>query len=108
MKQDWQLHDEIFELACELSGLVVQNGMLLDFSGGILPYYEFESVELERTIPFDGDEIDAVLVFGDGTVELHLKNEQDAYNWGEFSGLVRGECEEDILQEVVNVLQEML
>lgn len=107
MKQDWQLHDEIFLLACNLIGYEVINGDIF-YQGEMMPYCEFESVNLERTIPFDGDEIDAVLVFGDGTVELHLKNEQDAYNWGEFSGLVRGECEENILQEVVNVLQEML
>lgn len=107
MKTDWQLHDEIFQLACKLIGYEVVNGKIF-YQGEVMPSCEFESVGLERHIPFEGDEIDEVLVFGDGTVELHFKNEQDAYNWGEFSGLVRGECEESILQEVVNVLQEML
>jgi hypothetical protein len=108
MKTDWQLHDEIFALACRLIGYEVVNGTIY-YQGEVMPYNEYESATLEETIPYDGDEIDAVLVFGDGTVELHFKNEEDAYNWGEFSGVANGVAPEDsVLQKVVDVLIKMM
>jgi hypothetical protein len=33
---------------------------------------------------FFADVIDSVLIFSDGTVEFHMKLEEDAYNWCEF------------------------
>lgn len=45
---------------------------------------EYEFIELKYEIPFQNDCIDGILVFGDGTIEFHLKNEQDAYNYSQF------------------------
>ena len=44
------------------------------------------------------DEIDAVLVFADGTIEFHLREEEDAYNWATFpKGVI-----DDILKRVIS------
>ena len=45
--------------------------------------YEYVSKEIEP-LEYDGDHIDAVLFFGDGTIEFHLKKEEDAYCWDTF------------------------
>jgi hypothetical protein len=55
-----------------------------DKDGSILETYDFETIFLNTPISVDNDEIDCVLVFGDGCVEFHLKNDLDAVNWGEF------------------------
>ena len=47
--------------------------------------YQCEVIELIEKIPFNDDFIDEVLFFGDGTIEFHLMNEQDAYRWEDFS-----------------------
>ena len=45
---------------------------------------EHISIDIEP-LSYEKDLIDGVLFFADGTVEFHLKNEQDAYNWAQFS-----------------------
>lgn len=101
---DWDLHDVIFTLACSVIGYEVVDGRVY-YQGAEVPYFDYESANLNRAVPFEDDEIDAVLVFGDGTVELHLKNEQEAYNWSEFSRCVRGEYGVSILQGVIEELK---
>lgn len=54
--------------------------------------YEHIYVDIEP-IDYDGDQIDSVLVFAEGTIEFHLKNEEDALNWTYFP--------EDICKEVI-------
>ena len=64
---------------------------------------DYEEIKLPNEVEFDEDSIDGVLIFGDSTIEFHLKNKQDAINWTEFSdeviekvikqlGLVWNEC----------------
>ena len=42
--------------------------------------YEYITYDIEP-VEYGDDFIDAVLVFGDGTIEFHLQNELDAYHW---------------------------
>ena len=44
------------------------------------------------------DTIDSVLVFADGTIEFHLREEEDAYNWATF----QKEVVDDILKRVIS------
>jgi hypothetical protein len=50
-----------------------------EWNSGCYPYY-IHIKEYE----YDGDMIDGVLFFADGTVEFHLKNARDAYYWSTF------------------------
>lgn len=55
-------------------------------SNEVLKWEQYESITLPNEVKEEeGDYIDAVLMFGDGTLEYHLKNEEDAINWSEFS-----------------------
>ena len=58
---------------------------------------DYETIKLPNEIDLDEDSIDSVLIFGDGTIEFHLKNEQDAINWAEFS--------EEVIEKVIEQLE---
>ena len=58
---------------------------------------DYEEIKLPNEVELDEDSIDGVLIFGDGTMEFHLKNEQDAPNWAEFS--------EEVIEKVIEQLE---
>ena len=58
---------------------------------------DYETIKLPNEIDLDEDSIDSVLIFGDGTIEFHYKNEQDAINWTEFS--------DEIIEKVIEQLE---
>ena len=50
-----------------------------------MEWTDHEVIDLPNEVELDEDSIDSILFFGDGTIEFHYKNEQDAINWAEFS-----------------------
>ena len=62
-----------------------------------MEWTDYETIKLPNEINLDEDSIDSVLIFGDGTIEFHLKDEQDAINWAEFS--------EEINEKVIEQLE---
>ena len=62
-----------------------------------MEWTDCETIDLPNEVKLDEDSIDGVLIFGDGTIEFHLKNEQDAINWAEFS--------EEINEKVIGQLE---
>ena len=58
---------------------------------------DYETIKLPNEIDLDEDSIDSVLIFGNGTIEFHLKNEQDAPNWAKFS--------EEVIEKVIGQLE---
>ena len=58
---------------------------------------DYEAIKLPNEVELDKDSIDGVLIFGDGTIEFHLKNEQDAPNWAKFS--------EEVIEKVIEQLE---
>ena len=66
----------ILDLSSMGYGEIYHNGVLLDWDN-------FAYIDLEP-IQYDEDIIDAVFIFGDGTIEFHLKNDCETLNWSEF------------------------
>ena len=62
-----------------------------------MEWTDYETIDLPNEVELDEDSIDGVLFFGDGTIEFHLKNEQDAINWAEFS--------EEVIEKVIEQLE---
>ena len=62
-----------------------------------MEWTDYEVIDLPNEVELDEDSIDGVLIFGDGTMEFHLKNEQDAPNWAEFS--------EEVIEKVIGQLE---
>lgn len=92
-----ELHDEIFALASEMCGLKFF-GRTIYTGGKALPYDDYVDILLRKGISVEGDEIDAVLIWGDGTVEFHLRDECDAFNWSEY--------DDSVLEQVLNDLRD--
>lgn len=66
-------------------------------NGSTMEWTDHEVIDLPNEVELDEDSIDGVLIFGDGTIEFHLKNEQDAINWTEFS--------EEVIEKVIEQLE---
>lgn len=66
---------------------VIWNDETMSFvlNGSTMEWTDHEVIVLPNEVELDEDSIDSVLFFGDGTIEFHYKNEQDAFNWAEFS-----------------------
>lgn len=68
----------ILNLSTNDKGEIIRNKEIMEWS-------DMETISLFNPIPYDNDKIDAVLFFGDGTIEFHFEKECDARNWAEFS-----------------------
>ena len=66
-------------------------------NGSPMEWTDHEVIDLPNEVELDEDSIDGVLIFGDGTIEFHYKNEQDAINWAEFS--------EEVNEKVIGQLE---
>ena len=62
-----------------------------------MKWTDYETIDLPNEVELDEDSIDGVLIFGDSTIEFHLKNEQDAINWTGFS--------EEVIENVIEQLE---
>lgn len=93
------LGDKLIELSMTILGLSsIGNGEIYD-NGVLLDWDSFETIDIEP-IPYNEDNIDGVIIFGDATTEFHLENECDALNWAEF--------DEKIIIQVIKKLSEKL
>lgn len=61
-------------------------------------YIRWDEMEMIVFDPFDydGDRIDAVVFFGDGTIEFHFEESQEAINWAEFPN--------DVIRKVIDLI----
>ena len=66
-------------------------------NGSTMEWTDHEVIGLSNEVELDEDSIDGVLLFGDGTIEFHRKNEQDAPNWAKFS--------EEVIEKVIEQLE---
>ena len=66
-------------------------------NGSTMEWTDHEVIDLPNEVKLDEDSIDGVLLFGDGTIEFHYKNEQDAINWTEFS--------DEVIEKVIEQLE---
>ena len=62
-----------------------------------MEWTDYETIDLPNEVELDEDSINGVLIFGDGTIEFHYKNGQDAINWAEFS--------EEVVEKVIEQLE---
>ena len=71
--------------------------MAFALNGSPMEWTDYETIDLPNEVELDEDSINGVLFFGDGTIEFHLKNEQDAINWAEFN--------EEVVEKVIEQLE---
>lgn len=78
------LSAELYEKATIAAGLKFEEGEFIRESGEVLGRYQAIHIPLQCAVEYEDELIDEVLIFGDGCVELHDCNSQDAYNWDDY------------------------
>lgn len=66
----------------------------------ILEWDEYQYVDI-NPIEYDGDKIDGVLLFGDGTLEFHYKNSMEAINYADFPFEIIDKVIENLIKELL-------
>ena len=90
--------ERLMTLICGILGLTWNDETYsLMVNDSTMDLTDYEVIKLPNEVKLDEDSIDYVLIFGDGTMEFHLKNEQDALNWAEFS--------EEVIEKVIGQLE---
>lgn len=90
--------ERLMTLICGILGLTWNDETYsLMVNDSTMDLTDYEVIKLPNEVKLDEDSIDYVLIFGDGTMEFHLKNEQDAFNWAEFS--------EEVIEKVIGQLE---
>ena len=88
-----QIYEKMFSIEVRLMTLIrdILNAEWNDetnsivLNGSPMEWTDHEVIDLPNEVELDEDSIDSILFFGDGTIEFHYKNEQEAINWAEFS-----------------------
>jgi hypothetical protein len=70
----YPLWEEVFKKVAERNGWDEQT-----------PFYTMDNISLYTPVGEGADAINGVLIFADGTIEFHLEEDGDAYNWSEFT-----------------------
>lgn len=89
--------EKLTALICGILGLSWNDetySLMVDDSP--MGWIDHEAIYLPNEVELDEDSIDGILIFGDGTIEFHYKNEQDAINWTGFS--------EEVVEKVIGQL----
>jgi hypothetical protein len=92
--------DTLLSLAIVASGIKVEDDIMHDSEGKELAWEDMEYIEFDNTIPYSNGHLDGLLIFGDGTIEFHDKDSEEAFNWSEFPI--------EIIQKVIDRLEDKI
>lgn len=70
-----------------------------DESLKVLRWEEYQYVDI-TPIEYDGDKIDGVLLFGDGTLEFHYASSMEAINYANFPFEIMDKVIENLIKEL--------
>jgi hypothetical protein len=65
----------------------------------VLRWEEYQYVDI-TPIEYDGDKIDGVLLFGDGTIEFHYASCMEAINYADFPFEIMDKVIENLIKEL--------
>lgn len=65
----------------------------------VLRWEEYQYVNI-TPIEYDGDKIDGVLLFGDGTIEFHYASSMEAINYADFPFDIMDKVIENLIKEL--------
>ena len=94
------IFDTLLSLTIVASGIKVNDDIMYDSENNELAWEDMEYVTLDNTIPYNNGHINGVLIFGDGTIEFHEKESEEAFNWVEYPI--------EVIQSVINQLKEQI
>ena len=94
------IFDTLLSLTIVASGIKVNDDIMFDSQDNELAWEDMEYVALDNTIPYNNGHINGVLIFGDGTIEFHEKESEEAFNWVEYPI--------EVIQSVIDQLKEQI
>lgn len=92
-----KLYAELNTLLAHRCGVTFEDYGIIDVNGRSLGRYQSKYVPLRRCVLHNDECIDGVLLFGDGAIEFHDANSEDAYACGDYPN--------HIVKEVVDNLR---
>lgn len=92
--------DTLLSLTIVASGIKVNDDIMFDSEDNELAWEDMEYVAFDNTIPYNNGHINGVLIFGDGTIEFHEKESEEAFNWADYPI--------EIIQNVIDRLKEKI
>jgi hypothetical protein len=92
--------DTLLSLVIVASGIKVKDDIMYDSEDNELAWEDMEYIGFENTIPYNNNHIDGLLIFGDGTIEFHEKESEEAFNWADYPI--------EIIQSVIDRLKEKI
>lgn len=76
--------DILLATAIVAGKIKVVDDIMYDSEDNELAWEDMEYIGFENTIPYNNNHIDGVLIFGDGTIEFHEKESEEAFNWFDY------------------------
>lgn len=76
--------DNLLATAIVAGKIKIVNDIMYDSEDNELAWEDMEYIEFRNTIPYNNNHIDGVLIFGDGTIEFHEKESEEAFNWADY------------------------
>jgi hypothetical protein len=92
--------DTLLSLAIVASGINVKDDIMYDSEDNELAWEDMEYISFNNSIPYSEGHLDGLLIFGDGTIEFHEKESEEAFNWVDFPI--------EIIQSVIDRLKEKI
>jgi hypothetical protein len=76
--------DTLLSLAIVASGIKVKDDIMYDSEDNELAWEDMEYISFNNSIPYSNGHLDGLLIFGDGTIEFHERDSEEAFNWVDF------------------------
>ena len=92
--------DTLLSLAIVASGIKVKDDIMYDSEDNELAWEDMEYISFNNSIPYSDGHLDGLLIFGDGTIEFHEKESEEAFNWADYPI--------EIIQSVIDRLKEKI
>lgn len=78
------IFDELFAHALIAGNMSVKDDIIIDSDGNEMSWEDCDFIPFKKCIQCEDYCIDGILLFGDGTLEFHDANTEEAFNWADF------------------------
>lgn len=94
------LYDILLKKVIHIVNMNIKDETIFDSEGNVVGWNDIECISLGRIVPYKDMAINAILLFGDGTLEFRDDNSEEAFNWSEFSN--------DFIEKIISLLNDKI
>ena len=78
------IFDELLAHALIAGNMSVKDDIIIDSDGNEMSWEDCDFIPIKNCVQYEDYCIDGILLFGDGTLEFHDANTEEAFNWADF------------------------